>query len=383
MKITKIEAVPIHIAEKPNVEIADRRARVPLSWRLWGDKVVVKVSTDENLVGLGAVSCVPREWGVTAEVVAYYINTYYGPTMIGEDPFNVELILEKMDDLFEFRQIPQINPFPRSAIDLALYDLMGKYCELPVHKIIGGCYRNRIPVAGIIYLHSEERVARDAAEYAGKGFKEVKLKVGASDPNVDIRNVKAIRDAVGNEIGIRVDANGAWNVNAAVNAIKMLERYDILVVEQPIPRWDVKGMAEVKRRVDTAIMVDEGLHSIYDAQRLIEHQACDIFNLKLQKTGGLTLCKKLAVLAESANITCFMGSEGEVGIDTAAALHLVASTPNFGYCSDLCGPYLNEDDVIKQPFVVRDGHLQVPTTPGLGVELDETKISKYSIKRGI
>ena len=111
MEITKVEAIPIHLGGRSGVEIADRRFRVPLSWKLWGDKVVVKISTDEGLVGLGAVSCVPREWGVTAEVVAHYINTYYGPTLIGENPFNIELISEKMDDLFEFRLIPQINPF--------------------------------------------------------------------------------------------------------------------------------------------------------------------------------------------------------------------------------------------------------------------------------
>jgi muconate cycloisomerase len=128
-------------------------------------------------------------------------------------------------------------------------------------------------------------------------------------------------------------------------------------------------------------MVDEGLHSLYDAQNLIEHEACDIFNLKLQKIGGLTFCKRLTVMAESANIACFMGSEGETGIDTAAALHLVASTPNFKYCADLCGPYMYQDDVVKQPFSVKDGCLEVPTRPGLGVELDEQKVEKYTIKQ--
>lgn len=381
VKITKVEAKPIHMEARAGVQIADRRARVPLSWKLWGDKVVVKVSTDEGLVGFGAVSCVPREWGVDAEAVAYYINTYYGPTIVGEDPFNMELILERMDDLFEFRLIPQVNPFPRSAIDLALYDLVGKYCRVPVHKLIGGCYRGRIPIGGIVYLHTPERAAKDASEYAARGFKEVKLKVGASDPDTDVQNVKAIREAVGDRVGIRVDANGAWNVNAAVKTIRKLERYDILVVEQPVTRWDVEGMAEVRKRVDTAIMVDEGLHSLHDAQALIQHRACDVFNLKLQKTGGLTFCRKLAVMAESANIACFMGSEGETGIDTAAALHLVASTPNFKYCADLCGPYMYQDDVVKQPFSVKDGCLEVPTGPGLGVELDEQNVERYAIKQ--
>lgn len=208
MKITKVEAIPIHIGEKPGVEIADRRARVPLSWKLWGDKVVVRILTDDNLVGWGAVACVPREWGVTAEVVAHYIDTYYGPTIMGEDPFNIETIMEKMDDLFEFRMIPQINPFLRSAIDLALYDLIGKHCRVPVHDLIGGCYRDRVPITGIVYLHTAERVAKDAAEYASRGFKEVTLKVGALDPSTDAQNVKAIREAIGDDVGIRVDANG-------------------------------------------------------------------------------------------------------------------------------------------------------------------------------
>ena len=379
MKITKVEVIPIHLEKRAEVEIADRRVRVPLSWKLWGDKVIVKVSTDEDLVGLGAVSCVPREWGIDARVVANYIDTYYGPTIIGEDPFNIEPILEKMDDLFEFRQIPQVNPFPRSAIDVALYDLMGKYCRVPIHKIIGGCYRERVSIAGIVYIHTAEKMAKDASAFASQGFKEVKMKVGV-EPETDVHNVKAVREAIGDVVGIRVDANGAWNVNTAIKTIKRLEKYDILVVEQPVPRWDVKGMAEVRRCVNTPIMVDEGLHSLQDAQRLIEHQACDIFNIKLQKTGGLTFCKKLTVMAESADITCFMGSEGETGIGTAAALHLVASTPNFGFCADLCGPYNNADDIIKKPFKVKDGYLEVPKKLGLGVELDEEKVKKYQIK---
>jgi len=383
MKITKVEAIPIHMKEKAGVEIADRRVRVPLTWKLWGDRVIVKVSTDENMVGWGAVSCVPREWATTAEVVAHYINTYYAPTIVGEDPLNIGLILERMDDVFEYKMIPQINAFPRSAIDVALYDLLGKYCRLPVHRIIGGCYRDRVPIAGIVYLHTAERAAKDAAEYASLGLKEVKLKVGASTPDVDVQNVKAIREAVGNGVGIRVDANGAWNVKTAIKTTKMLERYDILCVEQPVPRWDIRGMAEVRKRVDTPIMVDEGLHSLYDAQLHIEHEACDIFNLKLQKMGGLTFCKKIAVLAESANIACFMGSEGESGIDTAAALHLVASTPNFRYSADLCGPTLHDDDIVKEPFAVKDGCLEVPKKPGLGVEPDEEKIRRYAVKRGL
>lgn len=172
-------------------------------------------------------------------------------------------------------------------------------------------------------------------------------------------------------------------MNTAVRAIKMLERYGISVVEQPVTRWDIKGMAEVRKRVETPIMVDEGLHSLYDAQNLIEHEACDIFNLKLQKIGSLTFCKKLTVMAESANVTCFMGSEGEIGIDTAAALHLVSSTPNFRYCADLCGPYLNADDVVREPFAVKNGFLEAPKKPGLGLEPDEEKIRKYAMKRSI
>lgn len=381
MKITEVEATPIHLGAKSDIEVADRRARAPLSWNLWGDRVAVKILTDENIVGWGAVSCVPREWGVTAQVVSHYINTYYGPTIVGEDPFNIERIMEKMDDLFEFRLIPQVNPFPRSAIDVALYDLMGKYCRVPVHNLIGGCYREQIPIAGIIYLHTPERAAKDAADYARRGFKEVKLKVGALDPDIDVRNVKAIRETVGDGVGIRVDANGAWSVNAAIRTIKRLERYNILVVEQPVTRWDIKGMAEVRKRVDTPIMVDEGLHSLYDAQNLIEHEACDIFNLKLQKIGGLTFCKRLTVMAESANIACFMGSEGESGIDTAAALHLVASTPNFKYCTDLVGPYFNADDIVKEPFTVKNGFLEVPKKPGLGIDADEDKFRKYALEQ--
>jgi len=195
----------------------------------------------------------------------------------------------------------------------------------------------------------------------------------------DIAMVKAVREAVGDDVGIRVDANGAWNAHKAIKAIKELERFDILLVEQPVPRWDVKGLATVRRKVDTPIEVDESLHSIHDARMLIENDACDVFNIKLVKLGGLYYSRKVVTLAESGNIACRMGSEGETGLGALACAHLISSARNFEYGADTLGRGLYTSDITVEDIVIENGYLKVPENPGLGAELDDNKVKLHRI----
>lgn len=373
MRITKVEVEKVQLPL--TMQIQDRR---PQAQSYWGLKVIAKISTDEGLVGAGVTDLVHREWGQTPEAVYETIARFYGPAIIGQDPFDIEVVMDKMNDVFEFSQIPEVAVFARTAIDMALYDLMGKAASVPVCRLLGGRRLAEVPVAMSVYVNEPKIMAKDAIQKVKRGYKELKLKVGLKLEQ-DIAMVKAVREAVGDDIGIRVDANGAWNAHKAVQAIKKLERFGILLVEQPVPRWDIKGLATVRRRIDTPIEVDESLHSIQDARVLIENDACDVFNIKLVKLGGLYNSRKVVTLAESGNITCRMGSEAESGLGALACAHLVSSAKNFDYGADGLGRGWYKGDITVQDVVVDKGCLKVPEKPGLGAELDENKVKQHRI----
>lgn len=373
MRTNKVEVEKVQLPL--TMLIQDRR---PQAQSYWGLKVIVKISTDEGLVGAGVTDLVHREWGQTPEAVYETIAKFYGPAIMGQDPFDIELIMDKMNDVFEFSQVPEVAVFARTAIDMALYDLMGKAAKVPICRLLGGRRLSEVPVAMSVYVNEPKVMAKDAVQKVKRGYKELKLKVGLKLEQ-DVAMVRAVREAVGDGIGIRVDANGAWKAHKAVQAIKKLEKFDILLVEQPVPRWDIKGLATVRRRVDTPIEVDESLHSIQDARVLIENDACDVFNIKLVKLGGLYNSRKIIILAESGNITCRMGSEGESGLGALACAHLISSAKNFDYGADGLGRGWYKDDITVENIAVEKGYLKVPEKPGLGAELDDNKVRQHRI----
>ena len=370
MKITKAELITVG----PPMAMVFASKTGPIGTR----RVIVKLHTEEGLTGVGEIDLVPAEWGHNPSSVFAMFEEFIKPHIIGKDPFDIEAILQEIDVGVDFRQTPELMLFERSGLDAALYDLMGKYCRVPVHKLIGGRVQEKAAVAWVLTIDKPEAMAMVATEYVEKGYFDFKLKVGLGMEE-DVARVKAVREAVGDKVGVRVDVNGWWTPNEAVRAIRRMERYNIELVEQPVPRWDLKGLAYIRRHVDTPIMVDESLHSIQDALRIIEHEAADVFNIKFQRVGGLFNSRKIVTMAESSDIICMMGGEIELGVGTATALHLIASSSKFVYPGDLVGMHYFKDDIVKERFLVKDGYLEVPTKPGLGVELDDEKMRKYRV----
>lgn len=373
MEITRVEATKLYIP--PAAKIQDRR---PQPQELWGQKVLVGIHTDKGLVGYGTTELVPREFGQHLDDVYVAITRYLAPALIGKDPFDLEPIFRALDAVFEFRQTPEVAVFARCAIDIALHDLMGRATRQPLCKLLGGRLRERVPVATIIYVDRPEVMAAEARRKVEEGYWEIKLKVGLGLEE-DLARLRAVREAVGDRVVLRVDANGAWRLHQAVRAIRAFERYDVAVVEQPLPRWDLRGLAQLRRRVDTPIMVDESVHSIHDALAVIREEAADIINLKLVKLGGVRPCRQVALIAEAANLAVFMGSEGETGLAAAAAAHLMAATPNFEFAADTLGRGIYAGDIIQEELAVRSGYVAVPSGPGLGVSLDPEKVARFRV----
>lgn len=366
MKITKID---VFLVSTPFI--------MPQTMAMWTsykkDHVVVRIETAEGISGIGETVPIVAEFGEPVESVKYVIQDWLAPAIMGEDPFNLEAIFDKM-----FKAVKN-HLFAKCAIDFALHDLMAKALNIPLYKLLGGKTGEKVPVTWVIGIKSLEEAAKEARDFVNRGFKELKLKAG-SDWKGDLERVKAVREAVGWDIPLRVDPNQAWSVPRAINVIKKMERYQLQLVEQPTPAWDLDGLAEVARAVDTPILIDEGVRTPEDAVKVVRTEAADMINLKIGKIGGIFYSSKINAIAEASDIPCLVGSMLEGSIGTAASAHFAISAPNLKFAHDLIGPLFRADDVVKEPLKVEDGYVEVPEKPGTGVELDEAKLE--SLKYG-
>jgi L-alanine-DL-glutamate epimerase-like enolase superfamily enzyme len=345
--------------------------------------VLIWLSTDEGLVGIGESAFVGggpvRE--EMPESTKLLIDKHLAPVVIGEDPFDIERIHEKMN-----RVVPR-NLVAKAGIDLALWDLMGKMLDLPVYKLLGGTYRKEIPVTYTLSMNTPEKMAEEASFRKSEGYSTVVIKIG-HDPEGDVERLRLVREAVGPAVKIRLDANEGYRPDQAIRAIRKMERYEPEFVEEPVKRWDVDGMARVARAVDTPISSDESNSSLETAMRIIQKGAADILNIKISKNGGLLNCKRIAALADANGIPCLVGGDNTYEITRQASRHLATSTPAVqrGLGSEGCGPASQSkiDDVTKTVVTYADvsrmgGYVVASPGPGLGIELDEEKVQKYSL----
>jgi o-succinylbenzoate synthase len=365
MKITKVESIPVRVPLKGEWRISSGA-------RTYSDYVIMKVHTDEGIVGLGEASPVPRWAEETQGSIVYVVEKMIGPSIIGMDPFQFDKVNEKMDSLM------QRNIFAKAAVDMALYDIAGKALHVPVYKLIGGLYRKRIPLAFVTGIKNFKEAQKDIEKAVQDGFKTFKIKVG-NDISEDIDLVSKVRKCIGDNLEITVDANASWGVREAIDAINLLDEYHLGAVEQPVQRWNIDGLRDVKNSVRPAIMADESLFDLHDALLLIKHEAADIFNTYVSKGGGMSNNQKVVAVAEAAGIPCLLGSMVELGIGTAAGLHFVAATKNVCLPNYIVGTLMHKDDIIEEKFVLEDGSLEVPDRDGLGVTLNEEKVDKYKV----
>jgi len=377
MKINKVEIYPLtKLRFKRPFKIS--RGFVGGPNMKWGFHVLIKVYTDEDFIGLG--ECRPNnphQHETTWSVIAA-LKHFYGPLLIGKDPFNIEVIMNEFDSY-----LPE-NYHARAAVDFALYDLMGKYTGQPVYNLIGGLVHKRIPVKFPLSQGSTKEMVEEALRViSATGSNYLKIKIGQPERmEQDIKNVAAIRKAVGDKVRLQVDANAGYKtISEALKVLKRLEEYDIALIEQPLPKWDLEGHARLTKLLNTPILVDESVFSPYDAMEVIRKRAADVINIKMPKVGGIYGAKRIAHLAEAAGMQVFVGSTTETGIGSAGGVHFYASTPNvWPVAACLFGTYMLVDDIITDDtaFKFQDGFVKVPDKPGLGVSLDEEALQFYS-----
>ena len=337
--------------------------------------VLVRIETDGGLVGVGETPVDIGFFGHTLEEVHTAIDDYLGPQLIGKDPLDREHLL----GLIDFRG----NSCAKAAIDLALFDLTGKLFDTPVATLIGGRHQDRVPVAIEIAGGPPDAMAQECLAFVARGVRAFKPKIGG-DPRQDADRLLAIREAVGPDVSVRADANQGYTPKEAIQLCRLAERYDLALelLEQPVPAWDLQGMAAVRGSVDTLIEADESCYSIHDAMQIVRHQAADVLNIKIAKAGGLYQAKKIAAIAEAAGLKCVLGTAFGLGVEMAAKLHLAASTAlvtdaveftEIGLHDNLLAP--PHDRQLALPL--QDGCLPVPTGPGLGITLAEEKVREF------
>jgi muconate cycloisomerase len=384
MRITEIETFSVALPTR-------REHRWTTSLTEIGRPILVRVGTDEGLVGLGEAPVTPewggdygRYYGETPVTAAHLIETLLGPALLGMSPFDIGAIHDRM------AQIVKGHMYAKAAIDIACYDLMGKATGLPAHAFLGGRRRDTIEIAHSFGLNlSPEEAAEEAQQVLEDGVRNFKVKIG-TDGERNRRVVGTLRSIGKDEVDIHVDANTAWpDAKTALHEIRRLEEYDILWVEQPCD--SAEQLAQVTARTDVKVMADESSWTARDVYDLSRVDAVDLISIYTTKAGGLYPSLAVATLCETTGRMANLNGSLETGIGNAANLHVAAAAamttlpcvltinaPRGAEQTKVAGRYYT-DDIITEPYDFVDGRLVVPTGPGLGVELDEAKVSEYLV----
>jgi L-alanine-DL-glutamate epimerase-like enolase superfamily enzyme len=378
MKINKIECIPVSLKFAKPVVMSGGSEAV-------SNVVLVKIHTDEGITGIsetGGTS--PWYMGESQDSIMHNINNVYGPFLLGEDPFNIETIVARMD------RAAKGNNQSKAVIDYALHDIMGKALGVPVYKLLGGLANAKIALAFVMSSGSAEEVGNEGKALVKAGFGGLKLKVGAHMPDEDIEMVGALRAAVGNKVKVMIDANGGWQYNQALYILQRVAKYDIFVAEQPVPWWDIDSLARLRRKVDVPIFPDESAVELNDLIKIIKMDAADGFFLKIPKAGGILKSQKWVSIAQAASLPVMCGCMVNSGIGAAVEAHFLAATAWMGKIEqEAIGPLnlYNIPDTVTKPLKndlavevprYEKGFLYPPDGPGFGVELNEKAVKQFA-----
>lgn len=259
---------------------------------------------------------------------------------------------------------------------MALYDIGSQHAGLPLYKFLGGKNNKTLTTDYTVSIGEAKKMAEDALKYKQQGFPVIKVKLGESKDK-DAERIHLIREAIGYEIPLRIDANQGWDVKTAIATLKELERYNIQHCEEPIPRWDFMRLRKVKKKSPIPIMADESCCDHHDAKRLIGLKACDMLNVKLGKSGGIYDALKIISLAEKAKMKMQVGAFMESRLGMTAFAHLALCSDHIAYCDFDTPLMFTEDPVSGGLTYCENGVVKVPEIPGLGAWIEQDYLDKF------
>jgi L-alanine-DL-glutamate epimerase-like enolase superfamily enzyme len=358
MKITQLNALRVRIPQKPPIAPYQSRYRASSA----KEAVLVRLETDTGLVGWGES---PDDWinksfeGAPEERLRSQV--------LGRDPFDLEAWYAENT----------LGPFLASGVEMALWDIMGQATRQPLYKLLGGAVRKKIELAACMGIRPYDEAKAIARQYLDMGFSTLKTKAGR-DPQEDLNMVRGIRDGVGDRLKLRIDPNMGYAPEVAFALARDLEPYQLEYFEQPMPFSCIGEAARLRHLTRTPIALNESVTTPEVVLQILKLQAADVLLPDTYQGGGILAVKKVAALCEAARVPCVFHCSHDLGLKTAAMLHVVASTPGFPLAND-CTYYGLEDDIIAPLLRIESGYMTVPEGPGLGVQVDESKVAKYRV----
>ena len=364
MRIKRIQAIAISLPMIKPVKMSFEEVRN-------AENVLARIETSDGVIG----------WGEAASA----------PTMTGETPGSMVAAVRYLADKLEGMPTDDIaaamhragqylygNNGAKAAIEMALFDALGKARGKPVYELLGGAKRQRVPALRLIGTGSTEGDIAETKKRLAEGYVAIKIKVGIASPEADAERARAVSAIPGDDVLICADANQAWTPDEAIRFVRGIADTRIEFFEQPVAAHDVAGMARVAAASRVKIGVDEGLHSLDDLRRHHELHAAQGCSLKTIKLGGMRPVHDAALLCEQlgmkVNLACKIA---EAGIASAGLLHLAAAIPAVDWGVSLSSPYLAED-IVTEPIALAGGYLNVPGGAGLGITVDEAKVRCYA-----
>lgn len=366
MEITKIKVYPIGVKLKKPLQIAKMI-------REKSSNIVIKIETDQGIEGYGEATCVHFFWGETQGSMRDVVENLLTPVLIGEDPTNIINLIDRMN------RVIFGNPFAKAAIEMALWDIKGKALGASVYNLLGGFRRKSIPVCHAISYGGMDDMVQQASELIDQGYKTLKIYCGRDTPEADLERIRAVRNAVGDNINLYVEVNQRWGFKTALGLLTLLEELQIQFIEQPISSHLRKEMKILRERSPIPIALDEGVFTPEDVVIAKEEGIADIVNIYVLKAGGIYDAKRALDIADTVKIDAYMGSFNELSISSIASAHVAATIANLPYPCYLVGPTLYEDEILKEPLDIRDGMLHLTDNPGLGIVVDERQLERFRI----
>jgi D-galactarolactone cycloisomerase len=377
----KVTAVRTHVVSCP-VERPFTSAR---GW-LYTTRAscLVEIETDEGITGWG--EC----YGPAAACKAV-VDTMLSPRVIGRDPFDTSVVWEDLYNRVKDYGLTGLSVAGISGIDIALWDIVGRALGKPIHKLIGGAHRTAVTAyaTGLYFIDTNrlvEEAVEEAEKYAAQGFRAIKMKIGLGDLKRDARRVAAVRQAIGPDIALAVDANHCFSVPNAIRLGRMMEASDILWFEEPISPEDHDGYIEVTRALDMAVAGGENDFTRWGFRDIIARKAMDIVQPDLCAAGGFSECLKIATLASAHGVECVPHAWGSA-IGLAATVQFIAALPDQPPAWRSMPPMLEfeqtpnplRDRLAREPIVQRNGIISVPDSPGIGIEVDRDVLAQFKI----
>ena len=369
MKIVRVVATPVEVPRLTRLLPKTAHGEVRAS-----RYVVLEIESSSGLVGVGEVTCSPAWNGEEALETSEILANSLGPALVGADPLSWADVAVRVDGTVRNR------PFLRAAVEMACLDIAGRHLGVPAHVLLGGAYRTRIATKIVLPARDVGTVRRMAGNLDGLGVTTVKVKVGL-DVDDDVARVSTVREVVGPDVAITVDANEGWTPTQATSAVLRLTEMGVVAFEQPLPREAGEASAELRRMTGAAVMGDESIWTRPDVIEAARIGSFDTVSLYPGKCGGLRRTIAMADLARALGLSVSYGSNLELGIGAAAIAHAIAATKKLSPIvpADLIGPLYFESTMVDDAGFVGWAGASVPSGVGLGVRLDRNAVGAYRI----